>query len=1068
MKYARKFFGAIAILMVVSLVFWLPADMASTRPIAGQRSAVSPLGATQQEAPVGNFTASDPVTPVLTLAARDLPAPVIMPTLDREINPRMNFNANLDPNFDVKGGPDPLLPVQAAAPAARPDAFGTPIFNFNGQGYTFVNPPDTVGDIGANHYVQMINATDVAVYNKTTGALIQAFALTSLGGCATGNGDPIVLYDQMANRWFLSEFGSGNALCVFISQTADPLGAYYSYSFTMPSFPDYPKYGVWPDAYYGTANESSPSAFALDRAKMLAGLPATFQRFTATALSGFGFQALTPADLDGMTAPPAGAPDYIMRHRDTEVHGPTGLPNSDILEIYAFHIDWTTPANSTFTKLTDITTAEFDSTLCGLTSFYCMGMPGVAQGSTSALDPIREVIMNRLAYRNFGDHETLVGNFVTDVGNNFGGVRWFELRKIGAGAWSLYQEGTYAPTTTDNRWMGGIAMDGAGNIALGYNVSSSTIYPSLRYAGRLASDPLGTLPQGEYTLVTGAAANGSNRYGDYAAMSVDPVDDCTFWFTGEWNSTSQWSTRIGAFKFDACGTADFTIAATPATQDICVGANAQYNVTIGSISGYNSPVTLSASGNPGTAGFGTNPVTPPGASVMTISGAAAGSYNFNVVGTAAGPNVHQTAVGLNVQAAAPGAATLTAPANGATNVSATPTFTWSAATGASTYDIQVATDAGFTNIVASASGLTSTSWSGASLNTSTTYYWRVKANNACGAGSYSDVFSFTTVAAPGDCGPGTTANILYQYGFEAGASGWTHSAAAGTDSWAIITTNPHSGTSHYRGLDPASVSDQRLVSPAVALPTGQNPVVLKFWHLPNLENSGTTACYDGGILEASTNAGTTWTQVANANLLLGPYTGAVSTSFSNPLGGLQAWCNGTVYFQTIADVSSLAGQTAQFRMRLGSDSSVSDVGWDIDDVTVQSCQPAGPTPTPTATTVPPTATPTNTPVPPTATPTNTPVPPTATPTNTPVPPTATPTNTPVPPTATPTNTPVPPTATPTNTSVPPTATPTTPPTGVELSSLHRGAGSSSLWLPLALALILLAVAGMALRRRTAR
>ncbi|MFZ1631702.1 MAG: hypothetical protein WAV70_22555, partial [Anaerolineae bacterium] len=263
MKYARKFFGAITILMVFGLAFVLPADMTSTKTLAGQRSAVNLTGAVQQETPVGEFTASDPVTPVLTSAGRDAPPPVHEPTLDREINPRMNFNANLDPTFDVKGGPDPLLPLQAAAPPAQPDAFGTPIFNFNGQGYTFVNPPDTVGDVGANHYIQMINATDVAVYNKATGALIQAFALTSLGGCATGNGDPVVLYDQLANRWFLSEFGSGNALCVLISQTADPLGAYYSYSFSMPSFPDYPKYGVWPDAYYGTANESSPSAFAL-------------------------------------------------------------------------------------------------------------------------------------------------------------------------------------------------------------------------------------------------------------------------------------------------------------------------------------------------------------------------------------------------------------------------------------------------------------------------------------------------------------------------------------------------------------------------------------------------------------------------------------------------------------------------------------------------------------------------------------------------------------------------------------------------------------------------------------
>ena len=160
--------------------------------------------------------------------------------------------------------------------------------------------------------------------------------------------------------------------------------------------------------------------------------------------------------------------------------------------------------------------------------------------------------MWRLAYRNFGSRQVLVGNFVTDVnGNDRAGVRWFELRKTGA-AWSLFQEGTYAPGTI-NRWMGGIAMDGSGNIALGYNVADSVVYPGIRYAGRLASDAPGTLPQGEHTLVNGTASNNSNRYGDYSAMSVDPSDDCTFWFTGQWNAAGTWSTRIGKFKFDQCG-----------------------------------------------------------------------------------------------------------------------------------------------------------------------------------------------------------------------------------------------------------------------------------------------------------------------------------------------------------------------------------------------------------------------------------------------------------------------------------------------------------------------------------
>jgi hypothetical protein len=954
MKVTRKLFGALLILALLSTVVWMPADLTGVTEQMGQRG---PAGAgllvapELQTAPGTDHWVGEAVTPVLTLAARDVPPSELLPTLDREINPRMTYGPSPEKDFDPPNSGDPLLALQEAAPAAQPDGFDTPIFNFDGQGYTFVNPPDTVGDVGKDHYIQMINSTRVAIYDKNTAALvIPTFDLTSLGGCATGNGDPIVLYDQLADRWFLSEFGPGNSLCTYISQTPDPTGSYYSYQFNTPSFPDYPKYGVWPDAYYATTNESSPAIYALNRAAMLAGTPASSQRFTAPGLAGFSFEALTPADLDGMTPPPAGSPGIIMRHVDTEAHGVSGYPTQDILEVWAFSVNWTTPASSTFSKIADILTAEFDSTLCGLTSFYCMGMPGVTQGASNSLDPLREVIMQRLGYRNFGTHQALVGNFVTDIGSNIGGIRWFELRKTGAGAWTLYQEGTYAPTTTDNRWMGGIAQDGSGNIALGYNVSSQTVYPSLRYAGRLASDPLGTLPQGEYTLVNGSGVNGSNRYGDYAAMGIDPIDDCTFWFTGQWNAASQWSTRIGAFKFDACGTTNFTLDVTPDSQQVCLPANATYNVATAAVGGFSGNVTLSAVGNPGTASFTPNPVTPPGNSSLVISGAAAGSYNFDVYGASViTPTLVQSqTVALEVVAAAPGAPTLLTPANGALNVPATPTFTWNAAPGAGSYSIQVATDSAFTNIVASASGIVGASWtSNVALNTSTAHYWRVWADNACGTGAYSATWSFTTVAAPGDCSPGTTPNVVYTYGFESGASGWTTPAGTGVNTWAIATANPHSGANHYRGAGTASATDQRLVSPAVVLPVGENPVVLKFWHLPNLENSGTTACYDGGILEVSTNGGSTWTQVPNANLLVGSYTGAVSGSFGNPLAGLNAWCGPTTqpYIQTIADVSAYAGQTVQFRMRIGTDSSVGRTGWDVDDVMVQSCQ------TPTAVTL---------------------------------------------------------------------------------------------------------------------
>jgi hypothetical protein len=348
----------------------------------------------------------------------------------------------------------------------------------------------------------------------------------------------------------MSEFSSsGNHLCVYISKTSDPIsGGWYLYDFNVPQFPDYPKYAVWPDAYYVSTNESSPAAYALDRTRMLNGQSATFQRFTAPNMPSFPFQALIPSDIDGTTPPPSGSPNYFMRHRDGEINGDPPDPSNDILEIWEFRVDWNNPANSTFTCPVNITVSDFDSNLCGLSSFQCFPQPG----TSVTLDPLREVVMWRLQYRNFGSYETLVGNFVTDLDRNHGGIRWFELRKTD-GTWSLYQEGTYGPDEA-HRWMGSIAMDKDGNMALGYSVSSASIYPSIRYVGRLASDTLGTMPQGEYTLVSGTASQtATNRWGDYSSMNVDPVDDCTFWYTNEYITTGgTWKTRIGSFNFPSC------------------------------------------------------------------------------------------------------------------------------------------------------------------------------------------------------------------------------------------------------------------------------------------------------------------------------------------------------------------------------------------------------------------------------------------------------------------------------------------------------------------------------------
>ncbi len=457
-------------------------------------------------------------------------------------------------------GIDPVRDGGTAAGHGATRAFATPDLNFAGQGFSGVVLPDTVGDVGTQYYIQMINSGDGArytVYSKADGSVEAGpLALDALGAgaCATGNGDGIVLYDRAAERWLLSEFASsGNHLCVYVSKSSNPImGGWWAYDFATPNFPDYPKYAVWHDAYYVTTNEPGPSPiYALDRASMLTGAPASpVQRFTVADMAGFGFQALTPADLDGATAPPAGAPAYFMRHRDDEIHNAgSSNPTQDYLELYSLTIDWATPGNSVLSAVTNIPVAEFDSTLCGQFSFSCFPQPG----SAVTLDPVREVIMFRLQYRNFGDHESLAGNFVTDVdGSDLGGVRWFELRRSGMAAWSLTQEGTYSPDA-DNRWMGSIAMDRSGDIALGYSVSSDTVFPSMRYTGREAADPLGTMSAGDNVIIAGTAANASNRWGDYSAMNVDPSDDCTFWHTSMYSPTSQWATQIASFKFTRCG-----------------------------------------------------------------------------------------------------------------------------------------------------------------------------------------------------------------------------------------------------------------------------------------------------------------------------------------------------------------------------------------------------------------------------------------------------------------------------------------------------------------------------------
>jgi hypothetical protein len=460
------------------------------------------------------------------------------------------------------------------------DPISLPLANFDGIPATGIVPPDTVGDVGPNHYIQAVNA-QFAIYDKAGTLLVGPSNINSLWVAANTNdacqfnndGDPIVQYDHLADRWLISQFaipGPDFHECIAISQTADPVaGGWFLYDFTMSAYPDYPKIGVWPDAYYMGTNAGYPTghAWAFDRANMLNGNPASVIGFSASG------SIMLPSDLEG-PPPPPGTPNIFLRFVDGAEFG-----GADRLEMREFHVDFASPALSSFTALPDLSTAAFDSDLCGF--FFrvpCIPQPGTPQ----LLDTIRGVPMYHLQYRNFGTHESLVVNHDVDVnGADLAGIRWYELRKVGAAPWSIFQQGDYSPDGT-NRWMGSIAMDKNGNIALGYSLSSSTVFPGIRYTGRVSSEPLGTMPQGEFTIINSAASQPpitcidqmgnpspcGDRWGDYSSMNIDPVDDCTFWYTTQYMaifgpSAVNWQTRIASFKFSECNSPPDCTTATP-------------------------------------------------------------------------------------------------------------------------------------------------------------------------------------------------------------------------------------------------------------------------------------------------------------------------------------------------------------------------------------------------------------------------------------------------------------------------------------------------------------------------
>jgi len=446
---------------------------------------------------------------------------------------------------------------------------------------------DDSGAVGFDHYVQFVN-TAIVVYDKSGNVLAGPVSTTTFwqsqpdcGGPTQIWSDAVVRFDRYANRWVVSRPGGGpygQDLCMAVSQTSDPTGPYDQYAFEVNNttnqlagfFNDYPKISVFTDAYYATADPNKifsglgNTISAFERAAMLTGNPdPKFVTFFVPAPRN-PFQTtrshMLAADLEGTRLPLRDTPEYVVQVQDSHLGFPAGR-----LQVYEFHVDWDSPSSSTLVPTASLVPQSFNSNACH-DEFVCIEQPGAQR-----LDSLSYgYMMQRLTYRNFGPRQTLLLNHTVaasgDPSQDHAGIRWYELRMTTRGRtrspWEIYQQGTYAPDAND-RWLGSIAMDRNGNIALGFNVSGASVFPSIHYVGRRPTDPLGTLPSGEMSLIDGGGVQlgpGNTSFGDYSQMTIDPVDDCTFWYTGTYylttNNLNDWHTRIGSFRFTNCHGSD--------------------------------------------------------------------------------------------------------------------------------------------------------------------------------------------------------------------------------------------------------------------------------------------------------------------------------------------------------------------------------------------------------------------------------------------------------------------------------------------------------------------------------
>ncbi|HNY03329.1 MAG TPA: hypothetical protein PKG48_12105, partial [Bacteroidales bacterium] len=773
--------------------------------------------------------------------------------------------------------------------------------NTNTEGYT---PPDTHGDVGPNHYFQVVNC-HYSIYSKTGTLLVGPLANSSVfTGLPNNNndGDAVVLYDEQADRWLFSQFSLPNYpngpfyQMIAISQTADPTGSWYRYQYTFTDMPDYPKFGVWGDGYYmsmnrftaGAGNWAGCGAVAYNRSLMLTGsAAATMVMFTKSSSDeAFGW---LPSDCDG-PFPTGNPPNYFLYNYD-------GTSN-DHLGIYEFHVDWTNTANSTFTNFLSLPVTSFTANMTGITQ----------PGTPVKLDVINDRMMYRLQYRNFGTYASMVCNHTVDASSSVAGIRWYELRKT-TGAWSIYQQGTYSLSDNNSRWMGSIAQDSSGNMALGYSVSGSSVYPSIRYTGRRKNDALNQMTIAERGIYNGAGSQTSSgtRWGDYSAMSCDPSAKATYWYTTEYytsTSATAWKTRIASFRWANTP----VVATTSATNVTCTGATLNgtvnpsglattYHFEYGTTTSYGTNTTTTSAGNGSTA-VAVN---------AAISGLTSGAlYHFRLVavnndGVANGDDMTFVPCGPTVTTTAATAVTMTTASTGGNVVSdGGSTIT---ARGVCWGTTANPTIAGSHTTDGSGTGVFISSLTGLLANT--TYHIRAYATNATTTTYGSDMF-FTTM-----CGiytlpfnetfsATTIPSCWSQVDNQGNGQIWQFGTITGQTPLPALTGNYAYLNSDAYGSGNSQNTD--LISPTLDLST-YTSVNLQFSHY-FLSYTGSS-----GTLSYSINNGTTWTQIQQFT----------ATSTTNPATFNQA-------------VNAVAGQSqVKFKWNY---TGTYGYSWAIDNVTI--------------------------------------------------------------------------------------------------------------------------------------